>query len=60
MGKIGLAIARTNQKVLMAHIEHGFQPPQTLPTPGSPQRRAAAVAAVGAAAVAARPTQYRR
>jgi photosystem II stability/assembly factor-like uncharacterized protein len=36
MGKIGLAIARTNPKVLMAHIEHGFQPPQNLPTPGQP------------------------
>ncbi|MEO6224046.1 MAG: hypothetical protein ABIP90_12435, partial [Vicinamibacterales bacterium] len=36
MGKIGLAIARTNPKVLMAHIEHGFQPPQFLPTPGQP------------------------
>ena len=57
MGKIGLAIARTNPKVLMAHIEHGFQPPQTLPTPGSPQRRAAVVAAAGVAAVAARPTR---
>jgi len=37
MGKIGLAIARTNPKVLMAHIEHGYQPPSTLPTPGQPQ-----------------------
>ena len=36
MGKIGLAIARSNPKVLMAHIEHGFQPPATLPTPGQP------------------------
>lgn len=36
MGKIGLAIARTNPKVLMAHIEHGYQPPQFLPTPGQP------------------------
>lgn len=36
MGKIGLAIARSNPKVLMAHIEHGFQPPQFLPAPGQP------------------------
>ncbi len=26
LGKIGLAISRTNPRVLMAHIEHGFQP----------------------------------
>lgn len=26
MGRIGLAIARSNPKVLMAHVEHGFQP----------------------------------
>jgi photosystem II stability/assembly factor-like uncharacterized protein len=36
MGKIGLAIARSNPRVLMAHVEHGFQPPATLPTPGQP------------------------
>ena len=26
LGRIGIAIARTNPKVLMAHVEHGFQP----------------------------------
>lgn len=26
LGRIGLAISRSNPKVLMAHIEHGFQP----------------------------------
>jgi photosystem II stability/assembly factor-like uncharacterized protein len=26
VGRIGIAIARSNPKVLMAHIEHGFQP----------------------------------
>ncbi len=36
MGKIGLAISRTNPRVLMAHIEHGFQPPQFLPQSGQP------------------------
>jgi photosystem II stability/assembly factor-like uncharacterized protein len=36
MGKIGLAIARSNPKVIMAHIEHGYQPPPTLPAPGQP------------------------
>jgi photosystem II stability/assembly factor-like uncharacterized protein len=30
-GKIGLAIARSNPKVVMAHIEHGFQPAATAP-----------------------------
>jgi photosystem II stability/assembly factor-like uncharacterized protein len=25
-GKIGLAISRTNPRVIMAHVEHGFQP----------------------------------
>ncbi len=36
MGKIGLAIARSNPKVVMAHIEHGFQPSATIPAPGQP------------------------
>ena len=36
MGKIGLAIARSNPKVVMAHIEHGFQPPAMMPAPGQP------------------------
>ena len=36
MGKIGLAIARSNPKVVMAHIEHEFQPPATIPAPGQP------------------------
>ncbi|MCR4375153.1 MAG: hypothetical protein NUW22_09910, partial [Acidobacteria bacterium] len=40
MGKIGLAIARSNPKVIMAHIEHGYQPPPTLPAPGQPAARA--------------------
>jgi photosystem II stability/assembly factor-like uncharacterized protein len=26
LGRVGLAIARSNPRVLMAHIEHGFQP----------------------------------
>ena len=30
-GKIGLAISRSNPKVLMAYVEHGFQPRQMLP-----------------------------
>jgi photosystem II stability/assembly factor-like uncharacterized protein len=30
-GKIGLAISRSNPRVLMTHYEHGFQPPQNSP-----------------------------
>jgi photosystem II stability/assembly factor-like uncharacterized protein len=30
-GKIGLAICRTNSQVLMAFVEHGFQPDEHLP-----------------------------
>jgi len=26
LGRIGIAVARTNPKVLMAHVEHGYQP----------------------------------
>ena len=26
LGRIGIAISRTNPKVLMAHVEHGYQP----------------------------------
>ena len=39
MGKIGIAIARTNPRVLMAHVEHGFQPPANLPDPNNPGGR---------------------
>lgn len=31
LGKIGLAVCRTRPKVLMAFVEHGFQPRPTLP-----------------------------
>ena len=34
-GKIGLAISRTNPRVLMAHVEHAFLPPANLPQPGA-------------------------
>jgi photosystem II stability/assembly factor-like uncharacterized protein len=30
-GKIGLAVSRSNPKVVMAHIEHGFQPAANTP-----------------------------
>jgi photosystem II stability/assembly factor-like uncharacterized protein len=30
-GKIGLAVSRSNPRVVMAHYEHGFQPPQNSP-----------------------------
>jgi len=30
-GKIGLAVSRSNPKVVMAHVEHGFQPAQNTP-----------------------------
>ena len=30
-GKIGLAVSRGNPKVVMAHVEHGFQPAQNSP-----------------------------
>ena len=31
LGRIGLAVARSNPKVVMAHVEAGFQPPQNSP-----------------------------
>ncbi|HPW17655.1 MAG TPA: hypothetical protein PLP83_04660 [Candidatus Aminicenantes bacterium] len=30
LGRIGLAISRSNPEVLMAIVEHGYQPPQTI------------------------------
>jgi photosystem II stability/assembly factor-like uncharacterized protein len=36
LGRIGIAVSRSNPKVLMAHVEHGFQPPQNLPDPNAP------------------------
>jgi photosystem II stability/assembly factor-like uncharacterized protein len=36
LGRIGIAVSRTNPKVLMAHVEHGFQPPANLPDPNAP------------------------
>ena len=30
-GKIGLAVSRSNPRVVMAHVEHGFQPPPDTP-----------------------------
>ena len=38
-GKIGIAISKTNPRVLMAHVEHGFQPPANLPDPNNPGGR---------------------
>jgi len=32
LGRIGLAISRSNPEVLMAVVEHGFQPPPTIQT----------------------------
>ena len=38
-GRIGLAVARSNPKVLMAYVEHGFQPRPTIPgEPGKAPR----------------------
>ena len=37
VGRIGLAISRSNPKVLMAGVEHGFQPQRTVQTPQGPK-----------------------
>jgi photosystem II stability/assembly factor-like uncharacterized protein len=37
LGKIGLAISRSNPKVLVACVEHGFQPPRQITTPQGPK-----------------------
>ena len=39
LGRIGIAVSRSNPKVLMAHVEHGFQPPANLPDPNNPGGR---------------------
>ena len=39
LGRIGIAVSRSNPRVLMAHVEHGFQPPANLPDPNNPGGR---------------------